>query len=611
MGEEVVAAGEEGGAAAPLLLGLPDDVLGLIACSLRPCDVCSLILCCRGLRDALTSSDKVWLAQCARIGPSPAVLSRWQEVGGIASYQALCRFLLAVAPLLGIWVHQNPELGNVVCVVWGFLSVVGCRVIPQELGPLGLEGGPLLWAPVFEVVCGPDGSASCFFLHGRERDGGDDSLYPGSVERIDPSCNLLLLEVQVGGGTDQQCLAQSKSQAPQHATFSRLAFRDRRRILELVAGRVRLDVPPHLADAPLLPRSSSWEDATLLAQRRLSLIQLQKLGRSSLDHSELERGMDTIELNRSSDHRNCSGGSCAVGSSALGKRRSFSFSMGGYFKGGLKQILGKAGRANGAGESSKNCCRLSQLPSASSSSGESKYVHLHEFLMMGDSLGLSLRASKVKLSTYRAWPHMHDNRFALYKLPLQVPKEGQEYAGLWGGAFGWPPVQPSEGMPRKALFFLLLSYDEADGKTFLIGTKILEGTHYVLHPNGSAMFTVKVDEPSSDPFPWDVDDEAKPVEVLQSYSGEGIANGYGFRYPGSKPGSLFVIQGKLLAFVWKDSKVVLTLQRLDLDYLLRKGEKVPALPPIANFAYLTKSYSNVFASLPSSLHCSVSPRSGF
>ncbi|WOL00103.1 hypothetical protein Cni_G08816 [Canna indica] len=88
----------------------------------------------------------------------------------------------------------NPELGNVVCVLWGFLSVVGVRVIPQELGPLGLDAGPLLWAPVFEILADADGSPSCFFLHGRG-EGGEDCVFPGSVQSIDPSCNVLLLEV--------------------------------------------------------------------------------------------------------------------------------------------------------------------------------------------------------------------------------------------------------------------------------------------------------------------------------------------------------------------------------------------------------------------------------
>jgi len=60
-------------------------------------------------------------------------------------------------------------------------------------------------------------------------------------------------------------------------------------------------------------------------------------------------------------------------------------------------------------------------------------------------------------------------------------------------------------------------------------------------------------------------------------------------------GNLFVSRKGFLAFVWRESKAVLTLQRMDLQTLLKNGERVAALPPIANFAYLTKSYSNVFA----------------
>jgi hypothetical protein len=120
------------------------------------------------------------------------------------------------------------------------------------------------------------------------------------------------------------------------------------------------------------------------------------------------------------------------------------------------------------------------------------------------------------------------------------------------------------------------------------------------------MFVVRVGEPSTEAFPWMTeDDDSRTVDIETSFAGEGIANGYGFRYPGSKPGSLFVLRDGRLAFVWRDNKSVLTLQRLNLEELLRKGERVPALPPIPNFAYLTKSYSNVFAVIHGS---SSSPR---
>lgn len=286
-------------------------------------------------------------------------------------------------------------------------------------------------------------------------------------------------------------------------------------------------------------------------------------------------------IEQSRGHRGSNGD--GVGSN--GKKRNF-FSV-------MKQIIGRSSSPkNGA-----------LLPAS-----ESKHVPLSEFLTAGDTVGLTLRATNMRLTTYRAWPNMHDNRFALYKLQSQEPTAGKEYAGLWGGTFGWPPGKTSVDKPGKALFFLLLSYEEIEGHLLLIATKILEGTHYVLHPNGSAMFIVKAEEPALEAFPWEADGDGVRVEVMHSYTGEGIANGYGFRYPGSKPGSLFEMQNGHLAFVWKESKAVLTLQRLDLEDLLRKGERVPPLPPIANFAYLTKSYSNVFAGFPSNTSCSPSPR---
>uniref|UniRef100_M8C5Z6 Uncharacterized protein n=1 Tax=Aegilops tauschii TaxID=37682 RepID=M8C5Z6_AEGTA len=208
------------------------------------------------------------------------------------------------------------------------------------------------------------------------------------------------------------------------------------------------------------------------------------------------------------------------------------------------------------------------------------------------------------LSNLLAW------RAAAGGSSLTVPMPGREYAGLWRGTFGWPPGRPDdERKPGKALFFLLLSYEEdSEGKLLLIATKVLEGTHYVVHPNGSSMFVVRVGESSTEAFPFPTDEDSRSVSIERCFAGEGIATGYGFRYPGSKPGSLFVLRDGRLAFVWRDNKSVLTLQRLNLEELLRKGERVPTLPPIPNFAYLTKSYSNVFVAIHGSPSCSSSPR---
>ncbi|OMO57232.1 hypothetical protein CCACVL1_25890 [Corchorus capsularis] len=613
------------------LLALPDDVFAIIAGSLSSRDICNLSLCCKSL-SAIVASEKIWLSQCDSLGIVPMRdLVDWRE--GVSSYKALCRFLVSVKPLLGIWVHQNPELGNVVYVMPGFVSVIGCRIIPQELGPLGIEDGPILWAPVFEIIGDFDGSVT-FFLHGRDK--GCDYFYPGSVKSVERNCNVLLLEVEPkekrtvpklfpsksfvqhsgeevsrkvcrsnsGLSRSHGVLGQSETTVP----FSRLAFGDRRKLLETVTSQVRQKVPDFV-NGPLFPRlredvENFQKDVVLLLQRRLILLKMYRFGcdhdctdlkattEMPVDPTQLELSDIRRTLDRSRSYSNSLNGD--DGQTHGNNRKT----IGGYFRASIKQFLRKSSSINAAQANSKY----------NSSSSESRHAQLHDFLKSGDTIGLTLHASVVKLSSYRAWPNMHDSRFALYKLPLRVPREDQEYAGLWGGTFGWPPGRPTEDKPGKALFFLLLSYEETEGKRLLIATKILEGTHYVLHPNGSAMFIVNIDEPSMDPFPWDKDADSQPVNVEHAFMGEGIANGYGFRYPGSKPGSLFIIQNGLLAFIWKESRAVLTLQRLDLQQLLKKGERVPALPPIANFSYLTKSYSNVFAGFSNPSACSSSLR---
>ncbi|XP_077249753.1 F-box family protein [Tasmannia lanceolata] len=617
-----------------LFLSLPDDVLSIISRYLQPIDIYHVSLCCRSLQ-TLALSEKLWLIQCQILSLlTPHDLLKWRS--SLSSYKSLYKFLSTIKPLLGLWVHQNPELGNVVYTMLGFVSLVGCRIIPQELGERGIDDSPLLWAPVFEIIAKSDGSA-VFFLHGREKDA--DFFYPGMLNSVDVNCNVLLLEVnprkdqknenkhvllhnsreicrsESSLSRSQSSLSRSRrvveaaamaavrTGAEMRVPFGRLAFGDRRRLLELVANQVRLKVPESLDCSPLFPRCK--EDLGILLDRRLSLIEMYMVREGWFEwvgefglyldgtHLELSK-MKKIVDRPGSWNLNLNGEEGEGNNSQNTRRRT----VAGYFRDGLNQILGRSNSVNRRREISKNGI----------SSSENKHVPLHEFLRVGDGVGLSLRAVNMKLSTYRAWPNMHDNRFALYKLPLRAPMNGQEYAGLWGGTMGWPPGRPTEDKPGKALFFLLLSYEESEGQRLLIATKILEGTHYVLHPNGSAMFIVNVDEPSSDRFPWDTDGDSLRVEIQHAYSGEGIANGYGFRYPGSKPGSLFVAQNGLLAFVWKETRAVLTLQRLDLQELLKKGERVPPLPPIANFSYLTKSYSNVFAGFSSTTNCLSSSR---
>lgn len=610
-----------------MLLYLPDDVFAIISRSFSPKDICNLSLCCKSL-NTLVASEKIWLTQCEVLSIVPHKdLVEWRK--GVSCYKALCRFLVKVQPLIGIWVHQNPELGNVVYVMPGFVSVVGCRIIPQELGPLGMEDGPILWASVFEVVADFDGS-TMFFLHGREK--GVDYVYPGLAKSIDKFCNILLLEVEPEKNKNVGSLLESKSfvhssglelsrkvgrsssdicrsqivmgNSEGNVSFSRLAFSDRRKLLEVTTSQVRQKVMDAVI-GPLFPRLRDDEenfqkDLVLLRERILVLRQIHRLGCSEMemeDYKANSQGVVGATQLDFDDKR-----SRAVPDSLFEedggvqcvKRKGIR----GYFWNSLKHILGRSNSVNDSHSASKKL----------TTNGEIRHARLQEFLRSSDTIRLTLNASNMKLSSYRAWPNMHDSRYALYKLPLRVPGADHEYAGLWGGAFGWPPGKPSEDKPGKALFFLLLSYEEFQGQQLLIATKILEGTHYVLHPNGSAMFIANINEPSSEPFPWNTDADSLPVNIKHAFTGEGIASGYGFRYPGSKPGSLFVFHNGVIAFIWKETKAVLTLQRLNLQELLKKGERIPSLLPIANFSYLTKSYSNVFAGIPTSSSSLSSPR---
>ncbi|KAJ0972073.1 hypothetical protein J5N97_020032 [Dioscorea zingiberensis] len=529
----------ECGCGSEALLAMPEDVLAMISSLLRACDLCALAQTCRALHCAITSSEKSWFAQCLLLptSPPPHLLPIWRE--SFPSYLSLLRFLLSLSPLLGLWAHQNPELGNAVLALWGHLpSLLAFRIIPQELPSFGLESGPLLYAPVFEILPNPQGSSSpaLFFLHGA-----GDSVHPGSVSAVHPDSNVLLLEVD----------AQSQDPSP---GFVRLSFGDRRRVLDFVAKRVRIAVPPKLVSAPMLRYRA--EDDALLEMRMSWLLDTHKVHNGRIDRRVAESNLGGTGRRKASDDSDTE----VAGSR---RKRQPGFSMAGYF--GLMSLLGKSKSLNGT--------KSSSMGISCSSNGESKHVSLQDFLRSGDTIGLSLRGAHMKLTTYRAWPNMHGNKFALYKLPMQEPDVGREYAGLWGGTFGWPPGRASEDKPGKALFFLLLSYEEVDGQLLLIATKILEGTHYVLHPNGSAMFIVKVGEPTVEPFPWERDGDSCLVEVMHAYNGEGIANGYGFRYPGSKPGSMFVLQNGRIAFVWRDTKAVLTLERLNLEELLKRGER--------------------------------------
>jgi len=550
---------------ADLILSLPEDVLALISAHLQPRDLLALSGASRRLRRAL-SADKAWLAQCRRLLPSPAHLLSWRAAAAGDSL-SVCRFLHSAAPLLGLWAHQNPELGNLVAAVPGFLSVVAARAIPQELSPR------LRWAPVFELLADAHGRPALLFLHGHHH----AHLFPGLLASLQPHANVIFLEAH----TARDPLASSSSSSSSLQRFARLSFGNRRRLLDSLVAACRVTLPPDLVDAPLF--ACSDDDLPLLAKRREAMLRLHREAAGGMVRTTEVQGLLLEAKKKATTPSPTDGGR------RIPLRRSLS-AVAGYFRNGLRQMVTRSVSANS---------RTDYV--------DTKHLALSDFLHDGESVGLSLRGARMRLSTYRAWPSMHDNRFALYKLTVQAPVPGREYAGLWGGTFGWPPGRPNnECKPKKALFFLLLSYEEdSEGKLQLIATKVLEGTHYVVHPNGSSMFIARMGEPSTEPFPWQTDGESRNVDVERGFAGEGIANGYGFRYPGSKPGSLFVLQDGLLAFVWKETGAVLTLQRLDLEELLKKGERVPALQPVPNFAYLTKSYSNVFTGFPGS---SASPR---
>lgn len=636
---------------------LPEDVLAQLSTSLSPKDLCNLSLTCKKLR-SVCSSDKLWWPQCKSALHNNGSIDLQSWWAAVPSFKSIFRFIQSVQPLLGIWVHQNPELGNLVYVTWGFVSVVGCRIIPQELGPKGLETG-LLWAPVFEIIGTADGSLA-FFLHGRESE--KDCCYPGCFSGAKENCNVLLLEAEprchhgspAGNASpafvaeaddgdssltldDIRKLARPGAKLPKPKTtmevgpvpFHRLHFADRRKMLDAVARHVRLKIPQSVVE-PLFPRAKSRirpdMDATsvreeiqrevlLLTERRSLLVRMYSHGDPhgrrppTVTHynginsnylldkicnpAEYTSGMLNFKPNSDGEmNKGITAGPSSAdmvspdapsnGASQSQPPRKQRLAK--IIREKMKQIIGM-GKTEDAGKSNEG----------DGNSGLKRVLLLQQFAKQGDTVALRLHARRWDLKTYRAWPLMPDNRFALYKMPEQMPLNGREHAGLWGGTFGWPSGKPAEDKPGKALYFLLLSYDDTEQGRLLIATKILEGTHYVLHPNGSPMFTANVDEPSSQDFPFHTDRDGAPVDILQAYQGEGIANGYGFRYPSSKPGDLFVESKGLLAFVWRESQNVLTLQRLNLQALLERGDRVAALAPIANYAYLIKSLSNVFA----------------
>ncbi|CAD6266266.1 unnamed protein product [Miscanthus lutarioriparius] len=549
---------------ADLILSLPEDVLALISAHLQPRDLLALSGASRRLRRAL-SADKAWLAQCRRLLPSPAHLLAWRAAAAGDSL-AVCRFLHSAAPLLGLWAHQNPELGNLVAAVPGFLSVVAARAIPQELSPR------LRWAPVFELLADAHGRPALLFLHGHHH----AHLFPGLLASLQPHANVIFLEAH----TARDPLASSSSSSSSLQRFARLSFGNRRRLLDSLVAACRVTLPPDLVDAPLF--ACSDDDLPLLAKRREAMLRLHREAAGGMVRTPEVQGLLLEAKKKATTPSPTDGGR------RIPLRRSFS-AVAGYFRNGLRQMVTRSVSANS---------RADYV--------DAKHLALSDFLHDGESVGLSLRGARMRLSTYRSWPSMHDNRFALYKLTVQAPVPGRSTPACGeahsGGRQGGQTMNAS---PRRLSSSCSSHTRRTVREASADRDQGVGGTHYVVHPNGSSMFIARMGEPSTEPFPWQTDGESRNVDVERGFAGEGIANGYGFRYPGSKPGSLFVLQDGLLAFVWKETGAVLTLQRLDLEELLKKGERVPALQPVPNFAYLTKSYSNVFTGFPGS---SASPR---
>ena len=551
-----------------LLLTLPEDVFAVISRFLSPSDICNLILCGKSL-PALVDTEKMWLVQCEEVKVLPLLeIVQWRI--GISSYKALCRFLVEVVkPLLGIWVQQNPELGNVVYVMPGFLSVVGCRIIPQKVAPLWIQEGQVKWSPVFEIICGFDGSKG-FFLHGRDKQG--SFLYPGFVMDIEKSCNVLLLEVEPRSEKSSCNEIEREVGDP----FGDLDFSDRMNLLDIVTKHVSLRVDEPLT-GNLFPTRSKYDEAMML-ERRNMLLKMLKFGGNwkhinleedeQLCYNHIEIDIKKLLENLGDDIDNMEDIEDQI--EVTPRKKSFRR----FLRSGIKHILGK----------------FSSSKINSPSSSETRRSNRQSFLSSGNTFCLSLKASCTLMSSYEGWPIMSADNFSLHKLPMKKPLDHDVYAGLWGGTFGWPPGKDIED---ESLLLLMLTYGESEegSERILFGTKIL--SYFAEHPNGSSMFVVNIDTPSLEPFPFDTDGR----DFEHSYTGEGIADGYGFRYPGSKPGSLFVSSNDLLAFVWQGTEDVITLQRINLGEILKKslGSCVSPLLPTKNFTYTKRSYSNVFA----------------
>ncbi|KAL2622627.1 hypothetical protein R1flu_002832 [Riccia fluitans] len=559
-----------------LLQELPEDVLTLVSSRISPQDVINMSATCKRLRSAC-DADRIWVPHCEKIDSEVDFYS-WRK--GVNSCRALYRFMASVRSLLGVWVQQNPERGNLVYVTWGFVSVVGVRIIQQEVGPQGLDGG-LLWIPVFEIVGNPDGSL-VFFLHGRKNQE-VDLCYSGKFHASSSEPNVLLLgAVAVTDDksetprspiredlTGEECSVSGLVKSLKALGTEQISFEQE--LLELLTNQVALEVPALLTNGALFARKDGKLDVPTL--KRSSLSQKTGLVQGEKDPTPADRRVQLLQMYKS---RNVT--EVMQGPDCISKSEPSS----GYEDVPSKYLL--------------------------QSLSKEAVDPLRGFLTQSQNMGLLLQAKTIKMDFCKHspfWPSMQSDRdFALYKVPEQRPEKGTDYAGLWAATFSWPPGR-YDADTRLPLFFLLLSYAQEKEGRVLIATKVQEGNIFAIRPDGfpissvhgQVMFTARVDEFSSQPFPWQTERDDLPVKLVEVFQGDGGYRGskYLRYFTGSTPGDLFVHSSGILSFVWRERDfsgeiIALSLERLDLRNCLENGERLSASPPLANFGYLSTGF---------------------
>ncbi|RHN43139.1 hypothetical protein MtrunA17_Chr8g0384561 [Medicago truncatula] len=193
----------------------------------------------------------------------------------------------------------------------GFVSVVACRIIPQEVVSLGIQNCSILWSPVEEE--------------------GIDCVYHGSLKCVNRFCNLLLLGVE-----------SRKQDSEAIVPFSKLGFRDRKKLLELTAStnQVRLRF--------LNPNFQ--KDLVMLKERRgfLSrMTQMYKLCSIHIENKENSQGEEIGSMDLEVDQvRKHHDNSKAFAFPPINKDSHTQCikrkSLGGYFWGNFKHILGRS-----------------------------------------------------------------------------------------------------------------------------------------------------------------------------------------------------------------------------------------------------------------------------